>query len=210
MRQRESLRIEPLPSAEIRPAAGILARAFRDNPLNRAVIGDSPEERLRSNDVGMRVHLPVARAHGRVLLARQGERPAGVLVGVPPLGWPLPLPPFRQRLRLVFGQGWEVAKRWAEVAAILQEQHWIGPHWYLATLGVEPALWGKGIGRRLLREWLRTVDADESRAFLETDSHENVRFYEREGFRQLREVAVLGVPVYLMERPPVGEPAERR
>jgi ribosomal protein S18 acetylase RimI-like enzyme len=210
VRQKGAVRIEPLPEPEVRPAAGILARAFRDNPLNRAVIGDSPEERLRSNDIGMRVHLPVARAHGRVLLARAEGRPAAVLVGVPPFGWPLPLPPFRQRLRLVFGQGWEVARRWAEVAAALQEHHWIGPHWYLATLGVEPALWGRGLGSRLLREWLRTVDADRSRAFLETDSHENVRFYERAGFRQLREVSVLGVPVYLMERAPVEEPAEKR
>lgn len=202
MRRGGSLQVEPLPANEVRPAAGLLARAFRDNPLNRAVIGDSPEERLRCNDIGMRVHLPVARQHGRVLLARRSGSLAGVLVGVPPLAWPLPLPPFRQRLRLVFGQGWNVARRWAEVAILLQEHHWIGPHWYLATLGVEPELWRQGVGGRLLREWLRIVDADRSRAFLETDSPENVAFYERVGFRRLREVAVLGVPVYLMERAP--------
>ena len=53
----------------------MLARAFRDNPLNRAVIrsGD-PSTRLRSNLHGMRSLLPAAAANGQILVARDSGR----------------------------------------------------------------------------------------------------------------------------------------
>jgi ribosomal protein S18 acetylase RimI-like enzyme len=95
-----------------------------------------------------------------------------------------------------------VAKRWSRVARELSRHHPQGPLWYLATLGVEPALWGRGAGQALLRDFVAQVDADGSGAYLETDRRELAGFYERAGFRVEREIDVLGVKVLLMERWP--------
>ena len=186
----------------------MLARAFRDNPLNRAVVGGSERRRVRANRAGVAAYLPAALESARVTVARQGGAIAGVLVATPPYRWPMPGPSLTGLVRLFIGQGFRVARRWGEVARELSRHHPQGPLWYLATLGVEPALWGRGIGQVLLRDFVAQVDGDRSGAYLETDRRELVGFYERAGFRVEQEIEVFGVPVRLMERWPV--PSEDR
>jgi len=72
-----------LPVDEGDAAAGLLARAFRDNPLNRAVIeSDDPGRRERVNRAGMRALVPSALRHACVLAARDARGLAGVLIAV--------------------------------------------------------------------------------------------------------------------------------
>lgn len=179
----------------------MLARAFRDNPLNRAVIRGGAERRVRANRAGVAAYLPAALARARVRVAAQGDGLAGVLVATPPFAWPLPPPGVGGLIRLLVGQGFGVARRWGEVARELTRVHPQGAHWYLATLGVEPALWGRGAGHALLADFVAQVDAGGARAYLETDRRELAPFYERVGFRVEREIEVFRVPVLLMERP---------
>ena len=102
-------------AAEREAAVQLLARAFRDNPLNVAVIGsDDPAVRLRVNAHGLRSLLPTAQAHGRVRVQRAGGELAGVLIAAPPDAFPLPAASFARRLRSSLGQGLRVARRWAE------------------------------------------------------------------------------------------------
>jgi len=61
-------------------------------------------------------------------------------------------------------------------------------HWYLFAIGVDPALQGRGIGSALLAAVLPRCDADRMPAYLEASRPENVRLYERHGFRVLEEV----------------------
>jgi len=186
-------------AAELPAAVEALALAFRDNALNVAVIGGDPGRRLRSNRHGCRVLLPVAQAHGEVWVARAGGEVAGALVAVPPLRWPLPPPAAAARLRCVLGQGWRVARRWGEVYEALEAVHPLEPHWYLASLGVEPGRWGRGLGSGLLAAWLAGVGWHD--AYLETDLPENVGFYRHHGFAVVRELRVQGTPVWCMRRP---------
>ena len=190
-----------LADEEIPGAEQVLARAFRDSPLNVAVIGSDPERRLRANLHGARALLPVARSHGFVLAAREAGTPRGLLVATPPFGWPLPAPSLRAHLRRVLGQGLRVVRRWGLVFESLARIHLREPHWYLATLGVDPAAQGRGIGSALLDRWLVDVDADAAPAWLETDRQANVAFYRRAGFEVARRTDVLGTPVWCMVRP---------
>jgi len=191
-----------LRAADRESAVQVLARAFRDNPLNVAVIGsDDPDRRLRANVHGLRSLLPVAHAHGRVRTLRAGGELAAVLIAVAPGAHPLPLAPLAARLRCLFGQGLRVARRWAEVFEALAPLHPPEPHWYLGTLGVEPRQQGRGIGRALLADWLAEVDREPSCAYLETDRPENVAFYERSGFVALGETRIFSVRVWRMHRP---------
>lgn len=180
----------------------MLARAFRDNPLNRAVIGGSARRRVRANRAGVAAYLPIALERARVTTVREGGALAGVLVATPPWRWPIPGPSLAGFVRLLWGQGFRVARRWGEVSRELRRHHPQGPIWYLATLGVEPERWGRGAGHALLADFVAQVDADGSGAYLETDRRELAAFYERAGFRVEREIAVYGVPVLLMERRP--------
>jgi GNAT superfamily N-acetyltransferase len=182
----------------------VLARAFRDNPLNRAVIRGSERRRVRANRAGVAAYLPAALARARVTTVRQAGVLAGVLVATKPNHWPLPPPGAAGLLGLLLGQGLRVARRWGEVSRELARHHPRGPLWYLATLGVEPELWGSGVGQALLGDFVAQVDADGCGAYLETDRRELTVLYGRAGFRVEQEIQVFGVPVLLMERPPRG------
>ncbi|HEY7456386.1 MAG TPA: GNAT family N-acetyltransferase, partial [Solirubrobacterales bacterium] len=57
------------------------------------------------------------------------------------------------------------------------------PHFYLATLGVEPPAQGQGLGSRLLQPVLEICDADGVPAYLESSKESNIAFYARHGFR---------------------------
>jgi len=189
-------------AGEARAIAELLAAAFCDNPLNLAVV-DSPDplRRLRACQPGTRDLVDAAFLHDQLWVARDGASPRGALVGSPPGAHPLPPPPLARRLRGLWVQGWRVAGRWAEVFEVLQRHHPEGPHWYLATLGVEPPRQGRGVGTRLLRSWLEHVDARAGDVYLETDRELNVSWYQREGFGVLSSIQVLGVPVWCMRRP---------
>lgn len=196
-------RISALSPAELPAAEALLARAFRDNPLNRAVIGPDPARRLRANRAGMRALLPGARAHGCVLGAHRGQALVGALVAVPPGGYPLPPPPFALRLRTLLAQGLRVATRWNAVFDRLDRLHPPYAHWYLGLLGVDPERRRSGVGRALLRHWLaRAVDREGAPAYLETDRPENLAFYGADGFAVEGELDVYDTPVWRLARPP--------
>jgi hypothetical protein len=101
-----------------------------------------------------------------------------------------------------------VTRRWAAVFRALDALHPREPHWYLATLGVDPDAQGEGIGSALASSFLKWADRDASPAYLETDRPENVPFYERRGFRVEHVVEVLGAPIWRMLRP-AASPKER-
>ena len=152
----------------------------------------------------MRAHLPQAEKYGLLLSASAEGELVGVLSSTPPGAYPLPPPSVAVRLRCSLGQGLRVANRWAGVYELLRDHHPAERHWYLGTLGVEPELWGRGIGTELLSAWLQKVDDDRMPAYLETDAAGNLRFYERTGFEVVEEIWVLGVRIWTMRRPAAG------
>jgi ribosomal protein S18 acetylase RimI-like enzyme len=194
------IRIEGLGAADHEPAVAVLARAFQDNPLNRAVIRGSAETRRRANAHTMRALLAIAESHGVVLVARRGQALGGALVAAPPHAFPFPAPGLWTRLRVVLGIGLGVATRWAAVFEHLEARHPVVPHWYLGVLGVDPEHQRTGLGCALIERWLERVDADGEIAYLETDRRENVAFYQRAGFEVGAETLALDVPVWLMSR----------
>lgn len=200
----ESFRIAEVSEAYDREAAEILARAFRDNPLHVAVLGQDPARRLRANRRSMAELLPIARRAGMAIEARQGTRGAGVLLAAPPHGYPLPAPPLPALLRAWLLQGPRVRSRWLRVFHHLDALHPRTPHWYVAALGVDPPLQRQGFGRALIRALCARASADGVFAYLETDRVENAVFYESEGFAVVGESTCLGVRLWHMRRDAPG------
>lgn len=77
------------------------------------------------------------------------------------------------------------------------------PHEYLWFLGVAPELQGKGLGGKLLDEWLRAIDARNITAALETATQSNVAFYQSRGFEIVHEFQIdnSAPKVWTMRRP---------
>jgi ribosomal protein S18 acetylase RimI-like enzyme len=61
------------------------------------------------------------------------------------------------------------------------------PHWYLAWIGVDAAMQGRGLGNELMAHCLQAVDADSAPVYLDNTNPLNVAFYQRHGFRVIGE-----------------------
>ena len=55
------------------------------------------------------------------------------------------------------------------------------PHWYLETMGVDPAAQRQGLGGRLLEPVLRIADRDRVDCYLETADPRNADYYPATG-----------------------------
>ena len=62
------------------------------------------------------------------------------------------------------------------------------PHWYLFTLGTEPAKQGRGVGSALLRAMLTHIDEAGEPAYLESSKERNVPLYARFGFEVIGQI----------------------
>jgi ribosomal protein S18 acetylase RimI-like enzyme len=60
--------------------------------------------------------------------------------------------------------------------------HPADPHWYLETMGVDPAVQRQGLGGRLIQPVLEIADRDQVDCYLETAKAENAQYYRRHGF----------------------------
>lgn len=193
--------VRPARADDVRAMTAMLARAFDDDPVATYLF---PSAWRRPG--GLRTFFGVQMRsdllpHGGVYTT---EGCLGAALWAPP-GKPSP-----SRLRAllavvpvvpyVMGQTLRRSLRFlAQVEAIHPHE----PHWYLETLGTEPALQGQGIGSALLQPVLRRADADGVRAYLESSKRENVPFYRRHGFEVTREVRLEGGPsIWTMWRDP--------
>lgn len=82
------------------------------------------------------------------------------------------------------------SQRLGDLLAVLGQMdagHPLEPHWYLAWLGVDTAMQGRGLGNELLANCLKVVDIDHAPAYLDNTNPVNVPFYERHDFRVIGE-----------------------
>lgn len=80
------------------------------------------------------------------------------------------------------------------------------PHWYLAVLGTDPRRQGEGLGSGVLTPVLDQCDGDGIGAYLESSNERNNDFYARHGFRVTGEVRMPrgGPTIWTMWRDPRG------
>jgi GNAT superfamily N-acetyltransferase len=72
------------------------------------------------------------------------------------------------------------------------------PHWYLAIVGSDLRIRGKGFGHALMRSRLDRCDAENLPAYLESTNPDNVPYYRRFGFEVTGEIPLpLGGPSLL-------------
>jgi len=209
MGKQRSVEVAPLGAGEVADAGAVLGRAFVADPLWSALIGD-PERRP---EMLLRMFTGVIKttiaARG---VAEKTPGLAGVAVWLPPgrdLGlWAMvrsgfALPRFVMRLSRSDRRHMMLGLRQiGERKKALMPR----PHWYVAAIGVDPELQGKGLGSVLMEHGIARADRDDAPVYLETETERNVAFYQRLGFRVIEELTLEGpaVPMWLMARRPTS------
>jgi ribosomal protein S18 acetylase RimI-like enzyme len=199
-----------LSSRQARAPSAILTRSHADYPSFRHLFPDRARRvrALRAMFTG------VARDAGGLGSAYGAVGDDGELYGV--AIW---LAPGRfpwSAWRQVRGTGWMLSvlraapgsfRAFMKTGANGARLHPKYPHWYLETMGVDPAVQRQGLGSRLLEPVLRIADRDQVDCYLETADPRNADYYARHGF-VVKDDALRLVPdgpaQIAMRRRPVG------
>jgi GNAT superfamily N-acetyltransferase len=198
--------VRPLARREVAGASHVLARAFAADPFIGHFLAKATRRRLAFPPF-FRSVIHQLIAFGTVYAAERDGVILGVAAWSPPNG---SSPPTLARLRssanvwVVRGLFLRSASQMLGGFGVLGERHPDVPHWYLAFVGIEPSLQGKGIGAALLAPVLVQADAAGTTCYLETPFRATLEFYRRLGFELTAELnPVAGAPpVWVMTRPP--------
>jgi GNAT superfamily N-acetyltransferase len=194
----------PARKADIGELAATLSRAFYDDPVMTWILSDDHRRpaQLRRMFAAMTRHHHLG--HGGVEVAAEGSGIGAAALWDPPTRWQesrraeLAMTPTFLR---VFGMRTSMARA---VQEAMKRVHPEEPHWYLAVIGSDPSVRGKGFGQVLMRSRLDRCDAEHAPAYLESTKPENIGYYQRFGFTVTQEVALpdSGPPLWAMWRPP--------
>ena len=188
-------------AADAPAIAGVLARAFQDDPVFAWSIPDPDRRRARLPAVFTaftELYLP----HEETYLTTDG---AGAALWAPTHVDPFDGEPgetFGQRIAALLDEG--ESQRCLSAGELFAEHHPAQPWMYLQLIGVEPDHQRRGLGSQLLAPVLARCDATGTPAYLEAGTVDNRRLYQRHGFDTIGEIALPddGPPVWLMWREP--------
>jgi GNAT superfamily N-acetyltransferase len=178
--------VRKLTAADIPRIAVALARAFEDDPVWEIIY---PDEQDRVGRYGRafefflrRLWLSEDECYGLVGLQ-------GAALWMPPGRWHVSMVDQLRLLPRMIALTGRSFPRMASVLRTMEKKHPTeAEHFYLAVLGVEPELQGKGFGGALVDPILSRCDRDGTPAYLESSKERNIVFYERHGFRVLEEL----------------------
>lgn len=198
--------VRPAAKADVRELSRTLARAFYDDPVMIWLLPDQDRRTARLS----RMFATMTRHHhlggGGVEVALEGSGIGAAALWDPPDHWretpgaQLAMTPTFLR---VFGLR---SMRGRAVQDLMKSVHPEEPHWYLAVIGSDPTVRGRGFGQALMRSRLDRCDAEYCPAYLESTKSENVPYYERFGFTITREIVLPdgGPTMWAMWRAPRG------
>ena len=187
-----------LDKTQIKAAGEVLGRALQDDPVS---VYDIPDKEKRH--AVMKHVFQMTSCLG----VKYGETHAtslnfeGIAVWLPYINKIYIFFIFEQPLLKgkVYKVGREASKRIKPIeehSTIVHREFAPGDHWYLQTLGVEPAHQGKGYGSLLMEYMLEKIDNNHPLpVFLETSTEINVKFYKRFGFEVVKEEIIPGTGV---------------
>jgi GNAT superfamily N-acetyltransferase len=204
----DSVVIEPMESADLVEAAAVVSRAFAYRPVPRPL---PPDKRLEKERRLNPIHKAMlGRLPGQTLVARREGRIVGVMRIVK---WPQCQVSPRQGLAMLPSMiglvRWDWL-RWQVCRYVWWRHDPRRPHWHIDPLGVETELQGRGIGSQLLRRFCELADEASLPGYLETDTPDNVRLYQRFGFEVTGKATIMGHTDWFMWRPAAGEKRSTR
>lgn len=197
--------VRPLSTSDAETAAGILGRAFQDNPAYRALLPHlSDDERARAVARVKRGFTDAAIRWQEASAVWVDGCMAGVSLVCAPGQYPPRMAAFLRHARGCMTTGWRGTMNFLRADVYITRKHLRGPHYYLFVLGVDPSFQRRGLGRILLGALSDKADATGVPCYLETDKPSSVELYRSAGYDVLTEEDVPGVPgmhLWTMKRP---------
>jgi ribosomal protein S18 acetylase RimI-like enzyme len=187
-----TINAHPARRADIGELSRVLGRAFYDDPVSVWIM---PDDKTRAAHL-RRFFATVTRHHhlagGGVEVASDGAIGAAALWD-PPGRWKqtpreqvMMLPSFIRG----FGLRLSIGRKFGALLELMKRHHPEEPHWYLAVIGSDVTVRGKGYGQVLMRSRLNRVDAEHAPAYLESSKPENIPYYQRFGFEVTGQIAL--------------------
>jgi ribosomal protein S18 acetylase RimI-like enzyme len=183
--------------ADIAELSHALGRAFHDDPVSIWIM---PDDKVRTAHLS-KFFGTVARHHhlagGGAEVACDGPTIGAAALWDPPGRWKQSA---REQLMMlpsfIFGFGPRLAtgRKLGALLEQMKQQHPEEPHWYLAVLGSDTVVRGKGYGHALMQSRLDRVDAEHAPAYLESSKYANISYYQRFGFEVTGEIVIPGGP----------------
>lgn len=196
----------PLTEIELEGAADVLTRSFAEDPGVLFVLPEATDRRRLGPGLANAM-LRLALRCGKPLTTPHPVR--GFALWFPPeAGEPSAVDLSLSGLAAVperLGSGpWARCKVLIDHLNVWHPQYAPEPHWYLAMLGVDPRWQRQGLGEALMRPVFELADRDSTPCYLEAPTLDNVRYYERRGFRVVAEGAIpeSDVRIWMMRREP--------
>jgi ribosomal protein S18 acetylase RimI-like enzyme len=196
MTQRPPIDVRPAAQADRGTAAGILARAFIDDPALAHLFRDAADRPRRlARFFGLIVSIDRTPEYWTLASDADGDVVAAALWR-PPGAWKTPASAMAANiLPLLQVFGW-VLPRALSMQGAIEAHHPAAPHWYLQFVGCVPQAHGRGFGGAVIRARLAQCDADGLPAALETATPGNVGIYEALGFRVTGTYQIKGGPKF--------------
>lgn len=185
------MQARPATRDDVRALTKTLGRAFFDDPVMVWMMPDPELRRRRLHKLfeALARHHHLARG-GVEVVGDDGGGVGGAAMWDPPGQW---RQTHAEELRalpgliLTFGRS---MRRGMAVEDRIKAAHPEEPHWYLAFIGSDPDVRGKGFGQVLMRSRLERCDAEHAPAYLESSKPDNVPYYERFGFEVTGEITL--------------------
>jgi len=183
-----------LNKAQVKPAAEVLSRAFKNYPLLRYYF---PDELQRHKMASYFVSVPVyyGLRYGEVYATSTGLE--GIAVWLPSENCPMAVWKVLRSvpLSVLFGFGRYGGSKMRRMGAYTDETHKrlvSCPHWFLQVVGVDPRYKGQGHASRLLKPILSRIDREGLPCYLETHDEYNVAIYKHLGFAVIEKSTIPG------------------
>ena len=177
-------------AADTEPLSKSLARAFYSDPVFTHFVPDD-STRLAKLEIVMRILFKLGLVHDTCYTTDHYE---SVTLWRPPGGWHVPFSAYIANgpaLLRAFGGG---IFRVLGTTDRMEKIHPHTPHWYLQTIGTDPAFQGKGYGGVIMRDRLKAVDEAHMPCYLESSKDTNIPIYKSFGFEVTGEIQVPGGP----------------
>jgi ribosomal protein S18 acetylase RimI-like enzyme len=178
-------------ASEIVTLAGVLGRAFYDDPI-MVHLFPSSRARLAKATIAM-----TGEVHSYLERGEVWRRGPAVALWLPPLDGPRPAPA-RPTVAALW-RSWRFLGRRLpharRLAALMEQAHpHDPPHWYLRIIGTDPDARGQGHASALLASMIDRLDADGLPSYLESSNIANLPLYRRFGYAELATIEVPGGP----------------
>ena len=189
--------------ADIDTLAGVVARAFGDDPIWTYLF---PGRNALARRIAFTAYelRHVYMGNDEVWTTTDGIK--GAAIWAPPRKWRQPLTDtIRSVPSMVRLLGRQLPKA-ARLQTAIEAAHPPGEHYYLSILGTDPVAQGQGVASACMQPVLDRCDREGLGAYLESSKEKNVPFYNRHGFEVTRELALPAgaPPIWLMWREPRG------